>query len=249
MIFNTGVIRKDPEHVYYNAQGLALRSVSKTLALIQEPFDSKTVSRRIATSELKQKGISDHRQIDALMDSIQTGWKDYGKERADAGTGFHQACEDFIKTGKCDPQHKELVEKIYMIYFTDFYRSYAEVIVSDKETIAGTGDAFCLHSSKQQDLIHIRDFKTNLKMPVNDVNPKASNKWFLSPFDHMLDNKYNYYAMQQSIYAYLLTLMGFRVASIALIWVHVESGEHRRIDIPFMREEAKMLVQYAKTIH
>jgi len=37
MSFDTGVYRQDPEHIYYNKKGVALRSVSAALALVSEP--------------------------------------------------------------------------------------------------------------------------------------------------------------------------------------------------------------------
>lgn len=250
MHFNTGVIRKDPEHIYYNAQGSILKGVSGILKLIQEPFDGNGISRNIAISKLKGSGERmTSASIDRVSQEIQAGWKGYGIERANMGTVFHEEMENFIKFGTTNGIHKKLVEAVYLTYFRDFYRNYAEVILSDGTTLAGTADVLSSHSSKQQDFIHIRDYKTNKEKPVNDVNAKAKNKFMLSPVDYMLDNKYNYYCLQQSIYAYLLTLMGYKIGSISLIWVHLESGHHERVDLPFMYEEAKKLVQFAKTVN
>ena len=252
--FDIGVYRKDPEHIYYNAQGSSLRSVSKALELVSTPFDGKMISERSAVAVLKSRGESLSRQaIEAESSKIRGGWGDYGTERANRGTYWHNNMESFTKSGKCDEYTKPVVEAIYMTYLKQFYRNYSEVMVSDLTSICGTADILGSHSKKKEKLLHIRDFKTNKRKPVNEM---SYDKWMQGPVKHMIQNDYTKYALQQSIYGYLLMCMGYEVASISLIWMDitreetegVEGVRHELIPVPFMLYEAKEIVNYCKMV-
>ena len=248
-IFNVhGVWLEKETHQYFDTEGNRYLSVSKLIELYSPAFEKDEISRRKAVSELTAEGRQlSQKNILQRQSEIQSLWKAKTDSAIDDGNRFHKAMEDLISTGRyTDPEWKELCQIIYGTYLAQFYRTYAEQIVADKDSrVAGTMDVPAIHSSKQKDLVHIRDFKSNKKGITNN---EEYIKWMLPPFDYLPANKYTKYALQQSLYAAMLMKSGFRIGSISLIWVNVHEKKHREIFIPFMYEEAKKLLQLAKTI-
>ena len=247
MSFDTGVYRQDPEHIYYNKKGVALRSVSAALALVSEPFDGKMVAKNSAFSRIKKKGDRiTTRNVEIMTNEILKEWKDKGDAAAKRGTIFHEEMEAFVLNGvhKEGGFHKTLVEKVYMECLAKFHRVHAEIIVSDGETIAGTADVIAMEGKKST-MLHLRDYKTNAKGLHNEYEYEKKMKY---PVDFLIQNDYMKYALQQSIYGYLLTLMGYTIGSINLIWIDIPNCDYRLVPVPFMYHEAKSIVQYCKTI-
>jgi len=243
-----GVWLEKESHRYFDPEGNQYLSVSKLIELHSPPFEKEQISRKTAVNQLTAEGKSlSQKNILERQQEIQSSWKATTDSAIDDGNRFHKAMEDLISTGRyTDPEWKELCQIIYGTYLAQFYRTYAEQIVADKDSrVAGTMDVPAIHSSKQKDLVHIRDFKSNKKGITNN---EEYIKWMLPPFDYLPANKYTKYALQQSLYAAMLMKSGFRIGSISLIWVNVHEKKHREIFIPFMYEEAKKLLQLAKTI-
>jgi len=247
--FNVNGIWLDHEnHKYYDRDNNQYISVSKLIEIFSPQFEKDKISRKTAVSQLQADGKSlSQENIKERQSEIIASWKDKADSAIDDGNRFHKAMEDLIKTGRyTDPEWRPLCQDVFQTYLSGFYRTYAEQIVSSKESrVAGTMDVPAIHSVKQKDLIHIRDFKTNGKGISNNENYV---KWMLHPFSHLLANKYTKYALQQSLYGVMLVESGFRVGSISLIWVNVHTRKHQEIFIPFMYHEAKKLLEIAKTI-
>lgn len=247
--FPNEVYRKDPEHQYYHNDGTPYISVSKFLEKFSKPFDGKMMSLGTAKNQLAKMGIKQTREmISAQQMQVQAGWDANRDAAADRGTKFHLAMETYLGSGTITvPEWADAIRMVAEL-FSAYYRNYTEVIAySTEHRVAGTIDVPSLHSFKQKDLIHIKDFKTNAKGIHNEME---YNKWMYEPIAHLIDNKYTRYALQQSIYGYFLETHGYRVGSLNLIWIDMErlgeKGFAQQIPIPYLRNEVKAMLDHYK---
>ena len=78
--------------------------------------------------------------------------------------------------------------------------------------IAGTSDMVFYNT--RTDKFKILDFKTN-----TDLFKNYKGKKMLKPFDNLLDNPYNKYQLQLSLYQILFEQTGYEIESRALVWI------------------------------
>ena len=83
---------------------------------------------------------------------------------------------------------------------------------SEELGIAGTSDII-LYNNKTGKFI-IADYKTN-----EDLFKNFKGKKLLSPFNFLLENAYNKYQLQLSMYQLLFEQCGFEVESRRIIWL------------------------------
>lgn len=61
------------------------------------------------------------------------------------------------------------------------------------------------------------------------------------PLEHLVCSKFNQYAMQISLYSYLLELQGYSVCETAIFLIRAK-GEVDRIDVPYLKDEAELVL-------
>jgi hypothetical protein len=247
--FPNKVHRKDPEHQYYHQDGTRYISVSKLLAQYYKAFDAKGASVGSAIKKMKADGVAiTTASINRESKKLQEQWKQGGQDAADRGTIFHNAMEDYIGSGQItEPQWEKQIRRLAGI-FSNYYQCYTEVIAySEKAQVAGTMDVPILESPKNK-ILHIEDFKTNKKGIENVYQYSA---WMYPPIDHLVDNKYTRYAIQQSLYAAMMEEHGYRIGTLSLIWINLEAMEKNepvfwlKIPIPYLKHEAQTLLNQA----
>jgi hypothetical protein len=115
--------------------------------------------------------------------------------------------------------------------------------------IAGTSDLIVDGKS----IFSIVDFKTNKQIKyVNDFE----DKFLLKPINHLPNSEYFKYALQLSFYAYLYNLRtGKQLDRLCFYWLKRKNNSYNDLDncnwirhnVPYLREEVKKLLDYAKT--
>jgi hypothetical protein len=89
------------------------------------------------------------------------------------------------------------------------------VLFSKKHSLAGTSDIV----EDCGDYFNIWDFKTNKKL--NFIS--GYNQWLKKPVSHLSDCQYNVYALQLSIYAYMIQMQTKKkVGRLALFYLNPE---------------------------
>lgn len=121
------------------------------------------------------------------------------------------------------------------------------------------------------DTISCRDYKTSFTIDLeqkkffNPITRKFEKEKFLAPIGHLTTNNYNVYALQLSLYAYMLELYGYEIGPLFIdhvIWKYTKNpnkkdlilGEeplfnrfkvYKRTDeypVPYLRKEAAALL-------
>lgn len=216
------------QHLYSINGNQINSSVSKIIKNFVEPFDSYTISKRVA----KSKGVS--------QESILAEWEEKKNAACDKGTRIHLFGELYPFNRHLKPNDK------YEEAIVSFWKSLPDYIVPvvmelqmyHKEYLyAGTGDIL-LYNCKSDTYI-IGDYKTNL-----DLFKNYKGKKMLGEFKHLLDCPFNKYQLQLSFYQILFEQIGLKVSSRKLIWLR-PSGKFEMYDT---EDYTSILDKYLKNI-
>jgi len=224
-------------HVYMDKDGRQYESVSKFISRFYEAFDAQLMSKMVAKS------------TGGNAEDIAAEWKRYGTERADEGTKIHSALEMYQKTMQILPENEYLRPAIISIVseYNYAYKSFQEQCLYDTENlIAGTCDNLLLYSSHPNSVVDVSDYKTNLKgLRQVDIDKKGArvHKFLKEPLSHLIDSKLNRYALQLSIYAYLLQKKtGRRIGKLDIRYINpLNPMEHYSIPVQYMKMEVEAM--------
>lgn len=225
-------------HTYKDTDGNEYESVSKFRSPFKKAFNKEMISSQVAKSEGRTK------------QSVLDEWE----SRTDEGTRIHNAIERFNKTAEILPEDEDLREAILDIVsqYTGYYRVYNEVVVYDEENrIAGTMDQPMQVTSSKKSVIDIVDFKTNyqgIKQKEIDKHGKLRNDYMLGCLSHLQNSKYNDYAIQLSIYAYMMEKKtGLKIGQLSIHWINPANPmQNFQIPVPYMKYEVLAMIQWKK---
>ncbi len=113
--------------------------------------------------------------------------------------------------------------------------------------VAGQLDEPTFYTKGKIRYVKIEDYKTN----EDGIDRSNAFQKYNYPINHLEVCKFNHYALQQSLYAYLLELEGFVPATLMLKWrkVDFETGEElakEDIVVPYLRKEVIDMLEYLK---
>jgi len=224
-------------HTYKDTDNRSYESVSKFRSHFKKPFDKEMIAYQVAKAEGRTK------------QSVLDEWDG----RTDEGTRIHNALERYNKTAVILPSDEDLTLVIKDIakQYSGYHRVYNEVVVYDtEEMIAGTMDQPMQVTSSSKSVIDIVDFKTNyqgIKQKEVDKNGKFRNDYMLGALSHLQNSKYNDYAIQLSIYAYMLEKKGNKIGSLAIHWINpADPMDNFIIPVPYMKHDVIAMINWKK---
>lgn len=231
-------------HTYTDQNGRVYMSVSKFRDRFKKLFD-KSIAYNCA-------GKGDY--VGMTPQQVMAQWDNYRDERAGIGTRIHNALERFEKTTVIHNDEEDLRPLILSIAseYKDYYRVYQEQVLYNEEFgIAGTADKLCVTSSHKDAPIDIADYKTNekgVKVKDTDKHGKPVHKYFLNSLSHLLESKYSDYALQLSIYAYMLEKKtGRKIGSLRIHFIPTDNPlAHYFIPVPYMKYEVIEMLKWHK---
>jgi ATP-dependent exoDNAse (exonuclease V) beta subunit len=114
--------------------------------------------------------------------------------------------------------------------------AYSELLVYNLElNVAGQIDMCFIERKGKKKLAWIGDYKTNEKKP-----PTSDLDCGIGPLSHLNASKHSRYAMQLSMYAYILEKAGFEIQQIGYsFYKNYEKEAVEHIETPFLREECE----------
>ena len=191
----------------YEVRGKPLTSVSKTIHKYVEKVDFDKIAGFVAKKRTKETGIY------TTKEQILAEWEAKKNNSCAQGTAVHNFGENY--TGLQTPTNG--FEQA-IVSFWDNIPDYIEPFLfelkmySEELGIAGTADIL-LYNNKTGKFI-LSDYKTN-----EDLFKNFKGKKLLPPFDNLLENAYNKYQLQLSMYQLLFEQCGFEVESRRIIWL------------------------------
>ena len=196
-------IKFNEETHTYTKDKKRLTPVSYVLKNFVEEFDSDKMSALVAV----KRGVS--------QSVILQEWEDNKNRACELGTKVHLFGELYCRDRSLKPTngYEEAVVKWYKTVPNFIEPLFLELqMFSDALGIAGTADM--IFYNKNTGKFSIRDYKTNV-----DLFKNYKGKKMLKPFDNLLDNPYNKYQLQLSLYQILFEQTGYEIESRALVWI------------------------------
>ena len=146
------------------------------------------------------------------------------------------------------------IYKAFINYVTNGYKIYSEIVTySHLYKVCGTVDVPIFNFVNET--FYIEDWKSNEKELKTEagyykkINGEVTNMWIRTyermkyPLSNLEQCDINTYTLQLSLYAYMIeALTGFRC--LGLVINHINSEGEKRIDIPYLKKEAKMMLTY-----
>ena len=178
------------KYILEGHEDIEFTSVTTCISEFFEKFDKEAVAYKLVTKIPKYKGRS--------AEDLIKEWED----AANYGTEVHKEIEDYIKLKKTPKLDRAIAGVNWLnkyIQKSD-YDIFSEVIVYCKELkIAGTVDLLVFDKISKK--YSILDWKTSKEIKTDSYKMKTGNK---AETNDLLDCKFNHYALQLSLYRYLL---------------------------------------------
>lgn len=228
-------------HSYIDDNGFKYKSVTEWVSQYKPYFDKEKAAEKVA----KKNGL--------LVDDILKEWDEKRTNSTLFGSKIHKAIEQYnIDKIVEDKECGVVVDKLRdaNISFKKG-KSYFEQIVSSKKIgIAGTADVIELCENKS---FNVYDFKTNKKFRVQSY---FGNENLLKPFNHFPNSEYFIYALQLSMYAYIIkTTTGLEPKRLRVFWYERTEPENYKnfegtwqtYDLPYLEHDIIKSLNEEKT--
>lgn len=206
-----------------------LISVTTLIDLYTPKFDPQGI---ITARKALEKGITPREQARL--------WEEQSKEACVKGTETHLIAQQLLEGTYAYPQdaNVDLNAKLKVLQpvceeLKPYLIACEQVIYNEKLGIAGTIDLLTLYNNK----IDIWDWKTNSKPIIIDKYYEM----MLPPLQHLPHNNYYKYALQLSLYRYLLELEEYNMGNLGLL--HIKKNNMDKIMLPNLREEVILMLE------
>ena len=191
----------DAQKHSYEVRGKPLTSVSKTIHKYVEKVDFDKIAGFVA----KKRGIT---KAEVLAE-----WEAKKIASCNQGTLVHTFGENYNGMQKPTNGFEEAIVKFWDNIPDHIQPFLFEIqMFSEELGIAGTADII-LYNTKTNKFI-LADYKTN-----EDLFKNFKGKKLLAPFDNLLENSFNKYQLQLSMYQLLFEQCGYEIESRRVIWL------------------------------
>ena len=194
----------------------------------------------------KEQGFCD----EDIAGKIQSKWADAGELASAQGTRMHREIELALRGEPFDNNIEELE------VFQEFVKSYLEPrewqiwrtewsVYDEEVMVAGQIDAIFIDTSGR---LHMMDWKR----VRHELDPNAGEmfqRYGTGLCEHLLDNHFNHYALQQNLYAAILRRKyGLTLTSMNLVRIHPEITGYEVIPVPSWPDLAHELLESCRNL-
>ena len=229
-LFNPDITLERESHRYILSTNPDLEFISATTFISQffEKFESEKIAKKLVSVSPKYMGMS--------VDEVLAMWK----ESANHGTIVHEELEEHIlnKSQLTEPKAIQGMNWLNKYKMKSNFEIYPEVIIYSEELkISGTVDLLLYDKNSNQWII--MDWKTSKKI---DTKSYKNKRGILPASSNIEDTKFNHYAVQLSLYRYLLEEYYNLKISQHLI-VHLKDEQCVGLHVPYMKNNIIQMVQ------
>ncbi len=214
----------------YSHGGREFTSVTRLVESHFEQFDADYWAARKAPA------------LGVTPEQLKAQWALKGEQARNLGTQMHEKIErHYLGLANESDATYRLFEQFASRHHLVPYRT--EWAIYDEESgVAGTLDML----ECQDGVFNIYDWKRSNKV-VTDGIAKRENRWgkhASTPIEHVPDTTYWHYALQVSIYRYILEKnYGIRVNSGQLVVLHPDNPCPYVVAVPYMKPEVQALLK------
>lgn len=220
----------DESHIY-TVNGKVLQSVTTIVESCFPPFNADFFARRKAV----QLGMS--------KEAVLAMWERKGKESRDLGTAMHKKIENYYQNIQSEEDDTFRLFKQFagQVKLSPYRTEWA--VYDEDHGIAGTIDFVDYQNGKYV----IYDWKRSSKIIKNGQIVKISRYGTKAkaPINHIHDTSYYHYALQLSLYKYILEKnYGIRISDLKLGIFHPDYDKPYLISLPYLEKEIKDILRY-----
>lgn len=202
------ILRFLPEHHKYESiqpDGIEWMSVTSFISMFKQPFDAQSIS-------LKSSKNKKSKWFGMSPEEIQKAWKAESKRAIDLGTWYHDCREKDI----CSFSTLERYG-VEMMVNTPIYENGVKLSPSQKLQDSGIYPEHLVYLKSaglcgQSDLVEvirnkvmITDYKTNKEIKMESyTNWEGISQKMKAPVSHLDDCNLNHYALQLSLYMFII---------------------------------------------
>ena len=233
-LFKNDISLDRDNHIYKldEDSNVNFKSVTTFIGEFFEEFDAKKIANNLVNNNIKYM----HLTSDELMDQ----WK----KTAERGTAIHEELENFILQGKQVKESKSIqgIEWLEKYKLKSNFEVYSEVVVYARELqLAGTIDLLLF--DKGTGMYNIMDWKTSKRINSKAYKNKKGNHPVTANID---DCNFNHYALQLSLYRYILeTYYDLKISEHIII--HLLENDCIGYHAPYMKDCILSMLEYNKS--
>ena len=218
-----------PEDHHYEFKGKRVgTSVTTFYAQFENSFNAQEMAERVATKEGK------------LVQEVLDEWKQKNEWACKKGSLCHEYAQSIWSGSLWTPFANSDVEKITK-QADNFYNDYKDrlehladefVIGSEEYNIASAIDH--LFINKLTGGLVLADYKTN-----SDIHKKEKYaKKMKVPLSHLKDDDLTHYAIQLSIYKYIVEkYTNLKIEEMFIVWFSELNENYEIIEVPYLKKE------------
>ena len=264
---NISFVEKGHKYGIIGEDNRKTTSVSKVRNFHMQPFEEDPISYLVARKELRgpnwRKGMVDIAEnlIKKRQKQILDAWSLKARLSSQHGDFIHNGLEDYHNTG-AGPIQLKYVYEVFRELFYMYPVVVAEVLIClYMRGLCGQMD-WMAYRRKSSNVVDISDVKTNLfKGIVYDSIKREDNgglkhydRYMKDPVSHLEQCNFNDYALQLSIYAYILmTQYKLRIGNLRIIFIDISAEDLAKKEavtnfgirmeyVPFMYHEAEAMI-------
>ena len=223
------LVESTHKYILTGHEDIAFTSVTTCISEFFEKFDKEAVAYKLVTKIPKYKGRS--------AEDLIKEWE----ESANYGTAVHKEIEDYIKLKKTPKIDRAIAGVNWLTKYLQKsdYEVFSEVIVYCKELkIAGTVDLVLFDKLNQK--YSILDWKTSKEIKTDSYKMKTGNK---PETNDLLDCKFNHYALQLSLYRYILA-KNYNLQLDDQLIIHLDSDTVHGYITPYFKEHIVSILKH-----
>lgn len=229
---------EEDHHYEYKGQRVGI-SVTRLIEEYTNEFDAETIAEKVA--------IRDNKSIQEVLDE----WKEKNEWSCKKGSTCHEYAQclwngnDFFRED-FDGEYLKAIDKIES-QADRFYNDYKDrlehladefVIGSDEYSIASAIDH--LFINKLTGGLVLVDYKTNSDIHKNEKYAKNMKV----PLSHLKDTTLNHYAIQLSIYKYLVEkYTNLKIEEFFIVYMSENIDNYEIIDVPYLEKEVIKILE------
>lgn len=231
-----------PEDHHYEYKGERVGiSVTRLIEDYTNEFDAQAIAEKVAAKECKT--------VNEVLDE----WKYKNEFACTKGSTCHEYAQHLWSKNKYKPlffdnstEYFHAVRKI-KVQANKFYIDYQDrlehladefVIGSEEYNIASAIDH--LFINKLTGGLVLVDYKTNVDLYKSDKYAKNMKV----PLSHLKDTTLNHYAIQLSIYKYIVEkYTDLKIDEFFIVWFSENNENYEIIEVPYLEKEVKKILE------
>jgi len=224
---NIKLQREEHKYILNTNPDLEFTSVTTFIGQFFEEFNAKKIATKLVASNRNYMGMT--------VEEVLATWND----AAEHGTKVHEELENYIlhKDTLTEPKSIQGMNWLNKYKMKSSFDVYPEVIIYSEELkLSGTIDLLLFDKINNKYII--MDWKTSKKIDTKSYKNKRGTKPASANIE---DTKFNHYALQLSLYRYLLEeYYGIEVTQHLII--HLKDNECLGLHVPYMKENVLKMV-------